>query len=197
MEILEPMSRSSNLINANDCFLLIIDVQVFFMRGLTKEEQRVFIRKYQHLIKLSQVLNIPLIITTENIKKNGALPDILLNSIPPSAQIYDKWIYSCWGQKNIREAIKNTHKRVAVICGFETDVCVTQTAIDLLENGYRVVALTDIIYSRNNIEHEIGLKRMERHGVILAVLKSWQEEITAGVRTSIHQILKESRLMDI
>jgi nicotinamidase-related amidase len=167
------------------------------MQGLNIDTQVGFINKFVHLVKLAKVLEIPLIITAEDINKNGTIPDLLLESLPIETHIFDKFVFSCWGQKNIQEAIKKTSRSVAVICGLETDVCVAQTAIDLLDNDYRVFLLTDLTYSRNPTEHKIGMKRMEYHGVVLSLLKSWQEEIAAGVRTSVHQILIEKKLNDI
>ncbi|MFX1506804.1 MAG: isochorismatase family protein [Promethearchaeota archaeon] len=193
----EPVSRSSELINADNCFIMVIDVQSAFMQGLSKEEQLNFIQKFTHLIKLSHVLNIPLIVTAENLEENGSLPNTLLDILPSSTKIYDKFVYSCWGQNDIQLAIKDTHRQIAVLCGFETDVCVAQTAIDLQANGFQVVILTDITFSRNNVEHEIGLSRMEHHGVIFSLLKTWQEEISAGVKTIISQVLKENQLNSI
>ncbi|MHA2294516.1 MAG: isochorismatase family protein [Candidatus Hodarchaeales archaeon] len=197
MDIIEPVSRSSGLINVMDCFVLIIDVQSPFMTGLAPEELEIFIQKYCHLIKLCQLLEIPLIVTAEDIQKNGSVPPELLKLLNSNVHVLDKFIYSCWGQKNIQEVIKSTQRKVAVLCGFETDVCVSQTSIDLLELGYRVVLLTDVIYSRNETEHEIGLKRMEYHGAIISLLKSWQEEITAGIRTKINVKIKRHDLADI
>ncbi|MFX0208190.1 MAG: isochorismatase family protein, partial [Candidatus Hodarchaeota archaeon] len=196
MDLIEPVSRSSNLISVKDCFVLIIDVQDFFMKGLSETEQISYIAKYKHLIKLCQVLKIPLIVTAEDIKKNGSVNEDILGLLNETS-VYDKFIYSCWGQKNIRKAIEKTQKKVAILCGLETDVCVTQTAIDLLDNNYRVLILLDLTYSRNPVEHKIGLKRMEFHGAMFGLLKSWQEEITAGVRTSINRIIKENDLSDI
>ncbi|MFX0183714.1 MAG: isochorismatase family protein [Candidatus Hodarchaeota archaeon] len=196
MDILEPESRSSNLVNADDCFVLIIDVQEFFMQGLSGVEQNSYIAKYKHLTKLCKVLGIPLIVTAEDIEKNGSVHADLLK-ILGETPIYDKFVYSCWGQKNIREAIEKTQKRVCILCGLETDVCIAQTAIDLLGNGYQVLILTDMTYSRNLIEHETGLKRMEFHGAMFGLLKSWQEEITAGVRTNINKTIKKNFLDDI
>ncbi len=196
MDIIEPLSRSPNLINVNDCFIIIIDVQSTFMQGLTKEEQLIFIRKYNHLIKLSYVLKIPLIVTAEDIQKKGSIHENLLEPLG-DISVYSKFVYSCWGQKNIQRAIRNTQRKVAVICGFETDVCIAQTGLDLLDNGYKVVILEDITFSRNKIEHEIGLKRLEGQGAIVSGLKSWQEEITAGTRTKINQILTENGLSNV
>lgn len=193
----EPVSRSSELIDSKNCFVMIIDVQTIFMKGLTNQEQSVFLLKFSHVMKLCQVLKIPLIITAEDIEKNGSVPNSLQTSIPENVKLFDKFIYSCWGQKDIQEAIRNTNRQIAVLCGFETDVCIAQTAIDLQANGFQVVLLTDMTFSRNMIEHEIGLKRMKHHGVILSLLKTWQEEITAGVKTHISQLIKENELHKI
>ncbi len=197
-DTIEPISRSSDLIDADNCFIMIIDVQLKFMLGLTKEERLIFLKKYNHLIKLSHVLKLPLIIIAEDIQKNGSIPESLQSTLPPNVQIYDKFIYSCWGQKDIQMGIRNTQRLVAVLCGFETDVCIAQTAIDLQANGFKVVILTDMTFSRTKDEHEIGLKRMEKHDeIILSLLKTWQEEITAGVKTGILHMLKKNDLHNI
>jgi len=197
MDIIEPISRSKNLINLKDCIVLIIDVQPIFMDGLTINEQSEFIHKCIHIIKLCQTFNIPLMATAEDIQKNGSLPDDIQKLLNPQEQIFDKFIYSCWGQKNIQKAIRGINKSVCIICGFETDVCIMQTAIDLLDNGFKVVVLSDMTFSRNKTEHEVGLKRMEYHGAIISLLKSWQEEITAGVKTRVNYIIKENEMSDI
>ena len=197
-DTIEPISRSSDLVDADNCFIMIIDVQLKFMLGLTKEERLIFLKKYNHLIKLSHVLKLPLIIIAEDIQKNGSIPESLQSTLPPNVQIYDKFIYSCWGQKDIQMGIRNTQRLVAVLCGFETDVCIAQTAIDLQANGFKVVILTDMTFSRTKDEHEIGLKRMEKHDeIILSLLKTWQEEITAGVKTGILHMLKKNDLHNI
>ena len=194
---LELISRSSDLIDAANCFIMIIDVQPIFMQGLTKQKQLIFLRKFSHLIRLSQILKIPLIITAEDIEKNGSVPNELQDILPESVKIIDKLIFSCWGQKDIQIAIRNTKRQIAILCGFETDVCIAQTAIDLQANGFQVIILTDMTFSRNILEHEAGLKRMEHHGIILSLLKTWQLEISAGVRTTISQALRENNLDNI
>ncbi|MHA1969659.1 MAG: isochorismatase family protein [Candidatus Hodarchaeales archaeon] len=197
MEILEPIDRSKNLINAEECFILIIDVQTFFMQGMSPKQRDDFIKKTIHLIQIASLLNIPLIVTAEDVKKNGTVPNKIVKALPKYVQIYDKFIYSCWGQENIQDAINHTKRKTVIMCGLETDVCVMQTAIDLLDNGFRVVVLTDITYSRNMTEHKIGLKRMEYNGAIFSILKSWQEEISAGIRTKINFDIKKHGLNEI
>ncbi len=196
-KVVEPVSRSKNLINAKDCFVLIIDVQSFFMQGMNTNQQEIFVKKCVHLIELASLLDIPIIVTAEDIQQNGTVHDKIYNKLSNYIHIYDKFIYSCWGQENIRLGIEKTKRKTAIICGLETDVCVAQTSLDLLAHEFRVVILADITYSRNITEHKMGLKRMEYHGAILSLLKTWQEEITAGIRTEINFEIKKQGLNDI
>lgn len=199
-ETLEPSLRSPYLIKAHDCFVLIIDVQEPFLEGLMPDERATFLQKHVWLIQVCDAVGIPYILTTEDVAKNGSIHPSLTSQLQKekrTAQIFDKFFYSCWGQIEIREAIQATGRSVAVLCGLETDVCISQTALDLLGHGYRVAILVDLTYSRNEFEHTIGLKRMAYHGTIFTSLKSWQEEITGGLKTKINRRLIERRLTDI
>ena len=198
MNSLEPISRSREFINADDCFVLLIDVQeTFFKIGLSEKEIEVFFSKIIHLLKVVKVLDIPILITAEDIEKNGSIPEKIADILPSDVHVYDKFIYSCWGQKEIQDEIKSFNRKVAVICGLETDVCVYQTTVDLLSNGYKVVILTDLTFSRNDLENQVGLKRMETFGASISLLKTWQEEITAGIRTKTNYMLKKHNLNHI
>ena len=52
----------------------------------------------------------------------------------------------------------------AVLVGMETHVCVAQTALDLLEAGFRVHLPIDALASRGRHDHAAALRRMERAG---------------------------------
>ena len=51
------------------------------------------------------------------------------------------------GTPEIVERIERTGRRTAVLVGFETDVCVAQSAVGLKELGMRVVAVEDAVFS--------------------------------------------------
>jgi len=67
-------------------------------------------------------------------------------------------------------AIEATGRRTAVLCGFETDVCVTQSAVGLMEAGYRVVVAVDAVYSPAGAQ-AYGLARLRDLGVELVHCK--------------------------
>ena len=61
-------------------------------------------------------------------------------------------------------------RETIVVCGLETDVCVAQSALGLLEAGKRVVVVEDAVASPGTA-HEQGLARMSRGGVELIGVK--------------------------
>lgn len=48
-----------------------------------------------------------------------------------------------------------------LLCGMETQVCITQTCLDLLGKNYQVFVLADGVTSLRAWERSIALKRLE------------------------------------
>ena len=60
---------------------------------------------------------------------------------------------------DILEAVQNTNCKTAVLIGYETDVCITHSALGLLELGYQVAVVADATGSPGEA-HQIGLSRI-------------------------------------
>jgi nicotinamidase-related amidase len=65
----------------------------------------------------------------------------------------------------------------AIIVGIETHICVTQTALDLLERGHRVYVIVDGVTSVNPEERGIALARLRDAGAIVTSSESILFEI--------------------
>jgi len=61
---------------------------------------------------------------------------------------------------------------LAVVCGIETHVCVSQTVHDLLERGIEVHVPADAVGSRHAIDYERGLERLERAGAVVTTVEA-------------------------
>ena len=72
--------------------------------------------------------------------------------------------------------------------GFETDVCVLQSAIGLRELGFRVAAVSDASYTQNARQHAAGLRRMEQDGVEIVNAKGiafeWLQTVELAIETT-------------
>lgn len=67
---------------------------------------------------------------------------------------------------------KNQERKQILLCGMETQVCITQTCLDLLGKNYQVFILADGVTSLRAWERSIALKRLEKEGVTITSFES-------------------------
>ncbi|MCY3638555.1 MAG: cysteine hydrolase [Chloroflexi bacterium] len=77
-------------------------------------------------------------------------------------QVIDKNVYTCVTPAFVEELRGKGIEEVA-ICGIDTDACVTQCAIDLFQNGFRPVLLSEACASHAGAEyHDAALRILAR-----------------------------------
>ena len=59
-----------------------------------------------------------------------------------------------------------------MLFGIETQVCVQQTALDLLGNGFDVHVIADGVSSRTQVDRLFALERMRQSGVFISTSES-------------------------
>jgi nicotinamidase-related amidase len=59
-------------------------------------------------------------------------------------------------------------RNTVLLCGMETHICVMQTALGALREGYLVHVASDAVSSRAELNWKIGLDRMRSAGAILS-----------------------------
>jgi nicotinamidase-related amidase len=59
-------------------------------------------------------------------------------ALGPDYKPLEKMSFSCAGDAAFLTALDGIDREQILLCGIETHVCVYQTAIDLLDRGYRV-----------------------------------------------------------
>ena len=88
----------------------------------------------------------------------------------------------------IVHAILETKRSTAVLTGFETDVCVLQSAVGLKDLGLRVVVVADASYTQDATQHEFGLRRMAQLGVEIVHAKGiafeWMRTVELAIETT-------------
>jgi nicotinamidase-related amidase len=186
---------SHSLLAADDSFLAVIDVQDAFLAKLPSPESERLLNNICWIINLAQWIQIPLIVTAEEYPEQP-LADKLIHTLPLHTQIFNKMIFGLADQPDLFAAVEHTQRKTAVLVGLETDVCITHSAIGLLEKGYRVAAVVDAVGSPAPGQ-EIGLARMQNAGVIMVNMKSlfyeWLRTVEAVNR--FHQELPEMRVL--
>lgn len=166
----EGIEAFSGLAVAQESFLVVVDVQPKFMSGMY-EAQRV-VRRTEFLARLAHLLGVPVIATEQNPERMGstdpALAELVGKAIP-------KMRFSCTGVPAFDQAVERMAgkgRNQAVLVGIETHICVSQTAMGLIEMGFDVLVGVDALSARTIDRHEVGLARLRDVGVSAAHTES-------------------------
>ncbi len=157
--------RHPHLLRAADTLLVVIDMQEPFLREIL-DRKRV-LRNTEFLIEASTILGIPIIATVQYAERMGGLIKEVAERIPPTCAPLDKLCFSCAGDVAFTKAVSEIGRSQVLISGVETHICVCQTALDLLDQGFQVHVAADSVSSRAESTHKIGLEKMRQAGAIL------------------------------
>ena len=164
--------------------ILFIDVQHFFIdfafRENVKGRESIFVR-LEHLLMLADWMDLPLIATFEiPVEDNGELPPRLETVFPSSGQRYAKNFFGCTNQADIRSAIEELPGKQIAVAGAETDVCILQSVLGLLEMDYQVFLLEDCLFT-SEPNPQPALRRMYQAGAVPCTLKTMAYELVKSV----------------
>ncbi len=152
------------MLNVDNTALIIIDIQGKLWNVMYEKED--LKENAQKLIKGMQVMGIPIILTEQNPNGLGpTLPELM--ELLPEARPIPKFSFSCCRDKGFNQAIKDLNRKQLLICGIESHICVYQTTLELLQQGYEVQVVADVVSSRIVRNRDIALSRMQSEGAKL------------------------------
>merc|ERR1719498_12832 len=149
------------------------------------------------MTQISSTLNIPLIVSEQYPKAFvSTVPEIPLVSSSSSATLsdtkststvtngtetnndnndliyrFEKTRFSMWNN-DLASHLQSLQTKSVVLFGIEAHVCIQQTALDLIDNGYDVHLLADGTSSQRPYDRAVAMKRLEQAGVYLTTVES-------------------------
>src|SRR5437667_5289365 len=164
-------------LEANLCALVVIDIQEKLLPPIFQKEQ--LIKNSQLLIRLAGVLRMPVLISTQYAKGlGGTVPEIA--SLLSETEAIDKQMFSCFGSDVFCSLLKRLPgaRNTLLLCGMESHICVMQTALGALRDGYLVHVASDAVSSRTKWNWKIGLERMRDAGAVISSTEMMVYELT-------------------
>jgi len=149
------------------CALIVVDIQEKLLPPIFEKER--LVRNAQLLIRLAGVLKIPTLLSTQYSKGLGnTVPGIA--SLLPDTDPIEKSAFSCFGSEVFCSALKRLpgNRSTVILCGMESHICVAQTALAALREGYLVHVASDAVSSRTEWNWKIGLDRMRAGGALIS-----------------------------
>lgn len=168
------MKRHPQILQRQQSALLIVDVQQKINAVVLHRNQ--VLERIVTLIRASRRLDIPTFITEQYPKGLGPTEPEILQALEGTVPM-QKMTFSCCGEGGVVPDLREKNVRQVVVVGIEAHVCVLQTALDLIAEGYQVQVPCDAVSSRKSLDYETALQRMAGAGAILttveAVLFEW------------------------
>ena len=84
----------------------------------------------------------------------------------------EKMEFSIAKIEEFTKELQNKKVTSLIVCGVETHICIQQTVLDFLHKEFEVILISDAMGSRNKLDHEIALQRMNQSGAILTTTES-------------------------
>lgn len=162
-----PYSEAARrMLRPEDCALAVIDIQEKLLPPIFEKER--LVRNAALLVRLADILSLPVIVSTQYEKGLGKTVEEI-SSLLPETKPVDKLEFGCFGNGEYCSAVgKFANRTTLLLCGMESHICVTQTALGALNQGLNVHIAADAVSSRTELNWKLGLNRMQAAGAVLS-----------------------------
>lgn len=176
------MAAQPYLCNAEDSVLIIVDMQARLSAAMSKDELEAVLANSIRLVETAGTLNIPILVTEQYPKGLGPTETELAKILPENTCTFDKTGFSCCAADGFSKALKDSQRRQVILIGQEAHVCVLQTALELMNQGFQVFVAEDAVISRNAELKFNALQRLQQQGATItnheSVMFEWLKDAT-------------------
>lgn len=158
--------RHPNILRREDTALVVIDLQEPFLNVIHDRER--LTANVRLLVRSAIVMQVPVVPTTQNEKRLGWVAAEITQDYKDFsvARSTDKMAFSCAEAEGFLDGLAALERHQILLCGLETHICVSQTALDLAHQGYQVHVAADAVSSRTLEKHKLGMERMRDNGIL-------------------------------
>ncbi|GAA61756.1 isochorismatase family protein 1B [Pseudoalteromonas sp. BSi20652] len=152
-------------VDAKNSILLVIDLQERLSPVINDFDK--IIENTLQLAKVTTILNVPVLITEQYVKGLGKT-HFQIRVAFPSSVYFHKTYFSACAEPGFIDKLKSYGKKQIIVVGTEAHVCVLQTCLDLIQNGFEVVIANDGIGSRNPQHKNLAIEQLRQAGAIIS-----------------------------
>ena len=154
-------------LKVEDTALLVVDIQEKLLPKIMQASE--VLRNASFLVNAAKVLGVPVIATEQYPKGLGPTVEPIRGLL---TTVWEKKTFSAVAEGGALDFLKSDARIKVVVVGIEAHICVMQTVLDLLNQGFHVFVCVDAVSSRYAIDVKIALKRMQQAGAILVTAET-------------------------
>jgi nicotinamidase-related amidase len=184
------MPDNPNEITIDNSVVVLVDHQPWVAFSVKSIDAGLLVNNLAGLAASAKALDVPTILTTVG-AEGGVLKDPLINGIAevlPDETPIDRVSTNAW--EDIRGAVEATGRRTLLIAGIWTEVCLAQTAVSAIADGYRVFFISDCSGGLSEEAHEDAKARLVQAGATpinwMAIICEWTPDFTSEERNRVN-----------
>ncbi|HEV3028077.1 MAG TPA: isochorismatase family protein [Planctomycetota bacterium] len=158
-----------SLLRRDQAVLVLVDVQERLHAEMPRRDE--VGARLLKLAEAARILQVPVIVTEHAARAFGPTIEPVRAALQSVAAV-PKMVFSCFGSEEFRSKLESLGRKQVVLAGYETHVCVCQTALDARAAGYQVHLARDASASRADVDYGVGVEKMAGAGVLPATAET-------------------------
>ena len=189
------MTRNPNELTIQNSAVVLIDHQPWVAFAVESIDKNILINNVTGLALAAKTLGVPTVLTTVG-AKGSVLADPLFSQISdlfPQVTPVDRTSTNAWSDPSLRAAVNATGRKKLIIAGLWTEVCLAQTVLSALKDGFEVYFVSDASGGVSKEAHEDAKARMIQAGARpmnwMGVVAEWTPDYTSPERNALTDAL--------
>ena len=166
------MEINMSIADSHNSVLMVIDIQEKLTTAMPKGVRDRVIEQVEVLLTAAEALSVPVLVTEQYPRGLGHTEAALRNKLPPDSPVIEKTQFSSAQVEAVTDALQGMKRKQIFLAGMETHICVLQTALDLLKQGYEVYVIEDAVSSRAKGNQFNALQRLRLAGAVITNVES-------------------------
>jgi nicotinamidase-related amidase len=184
------MSENPNPITIDNSVLILIDHQPWVAFPVQSIDRSLLVNNVTGLASAASHLGVPTVLTTIG-ARGGPLEDPIFHQISevfPDQVPIDRVSTNAWA--DIKSVVEATGRRVLLMAGLWTEVCLAQTALSAIKDGYAVYFVSDCSGGLTQEAHDDAKQRMVQGGANginwVGLVTEWTPDYTTTERRAVN-----------
>jgi nicotinamidase-related amidase len=191
------MTNNPNQLTIENSVLVLIDHQPWVAFAVHSIDPGLMINNVAGLAQAARDLGVPVVLTTVG-AQGSILVDPLFKEISdlfPDVKPIDRTSTHAWSHPEVRAAIDATGRKKLIMAGLVTEVCLAQSVLAALKDGFDVYFVSDCSGGITTEAHEDAKVRMTQAGAKpmswLAVTSEWTPDYTSRERQVLADVTRQ------
>jgi nicotinamidase-related amidase len=189
------MSSNPNELTIENSAVVLIDHQPWVAFGVGSIDKGTLLRNVAGLSRAAKDLGVPTVLTTVGAQGSGLIDPIFkeISEIFPDVTPIDRTSTHAWSHPEVKAAVEATGRKKLIMAGIVTEVCLAESVLAALKDGYDVYFVSDCSGGITTEAHEDAKVRMVQAGAKpiswASVIAEWVPDYTApeaAVRTRVY-----------